>query len=155
MGRFMSPDWAAKPVTIPYAEFGDPQSLNLYSYVRNSPIIRIDVDGHFDDPFGLFGMGSTSLSNIKTPGHRKGDEPRAGVAGAAAGALAGVAEGALTPTTNNSSALGGIGLNRGGLIVSPPVEFQEDTLSMIKRVLYEFLGSKMLIYRQIQVHKTA
>jgi RHS repeat-associated protein len=46
MGRFMSPDWAAKPVTIPYAEFGDPQSLNLYSYVRNSPIIRVDPDGH-------------------------------------------------------------------------------------------------------------
>jgi RHS repeat-associated protein len=46
MGRFMSPDWAAKPATVPYAEFGDPQSLNLYSYTRNSPIIRVDGDGH-------------------------------------------------------------------------------------------------------------
>jgi hypothetical protein len=46
MGRFMSPDWAAKPATVPYAEFGDPQSLNLYSYTRNSPIVRIDGDGH-------------------------------------------------------------------------------------------------------------
>jgi RHS repeat-associated protein len=46
IGRFMSPDWAAKPATVPYAEFGDPQSLNLYSYTRNSPIIRVDGDGH-------------------------------------------------------------------------------------------------------------
>jgi len=28
LGRFMTPDWAAKPVTVPYAKFGDPQSLN-------------------------------------------------------------------------------------------------------------------------------
>ncbi len=46
IGRFMSPDWAEKPTAVPYAELADPQSLNLYSYVRNSPIIRVDVDGH-------------------------------------------------------------------------------------------------------------
>lgn len=46
MGRFMSPDWAAKPTSVPYAEFGDPQSLNLYSYVRNNPLSRPDIDGH-------------------------------------------------------------------------------------------------------------
>lgn len=42
----MNPDWATKPTAVPYAEFGDPQSLNLYSYVRNNPLNRIDVDGH-------------------------------------------------------------------------------------------------------------
>ncbi len=46
MGRFMTPDWAAKPTSVPYAEFGDPQSLNLYSYVRNHPITQFDPDGH-------------------------------------------------------------------------------------------------------------
>lgn len=46
MGRFMTPDWSAKPVTVPYANFGDPQSLNLYSYVGNSPIVRTDAVGH-------------------------------------------------------------------------------------------------------------
>ncbi|HEV7520890.1 MAG TPA: hypothetical protein VGP89_07300, partial [Candidatus Angelobacter sp.] len=35
-----------KPTTVPYAKFGDPQSLNLYSYVENGPINRIDADGH-------------------------------------------------------------------------------------------------------------
>jgi RHS repeat-associated protein len=46
MGRWMMPDWSARPVTVPYAEFGDPQSLNLYLYVRNDPVSRADVDGH-------------------------------------------------------------------------------------------------------------
>jgi RHS repeat-associated protein len=45
-GRFVTPDWALKPVSVPYAKFGDPQSLNLYSYVENSPLNRIDADGH-------------------------------------------------------------------------------------------------------------
>src|SRR5436190_22948331 len=50
MGRFMSPDWAAKPTTVPYAVFGDPQSLNLYAYVENAPVNRADADGHSDPP---------------------------------------------------------------------------------------------------------
>jgi RHS repeat-associated protein len=37
MGRFMSPDWAAKAEPVPYAKLDDPQSLNLYEYVRNNP----------------------------------------------------------------------------------------------------------------------
>jgi RHS repeat-associated protein len=46
LGRFMTPDWAARPTAVPYAVFGDPQSLNLYGYVRNDPISRADADGH-------------------------------------------------------------------------------------------------------------
>ncbi len=49
LGRFVTPDWAAKATAVPYAEFADPQSLNLYSYVRNVPTIRFDQDGHCDD----------------------------------------------------------------------------------------------------------
>jgi RHS repeat-associated protein len=45
-GRFMTPDWADTPTTVPYADFGNPQSLNLYTYVGNNPITRFDVDGH-------------------------------------------------------------------------------------------------------------
>jgi RHS repeat-associated protein len=46
LGRFMTPDWAAKPVNVPYAHFGNPQSLNLYSYVQNNPTTFGDPDGH-------------------------------------------------------------------------------------------------------------
>ena len=42
----MQPDWAARPTDVPYAVFGDPQSLNLYGYVRNDPVSRADADGH-------------------------------------------------------------------------------------------------------------
>jgi len=46
LGRFMTPDWAAKPTAVPYAMFGNPQSLNLYSYVNNNPTTTLDPDGH-------------------------------------------------------------------------------------------------------------
>jgi RHS repeat-associated protein len=46
LGRFITPDWAAKAAAVPYAEFADPQSLNLYSYVRNDPVARADANGH-------------------------------------------------------------------------------------------------------------
>gem|GEM_PF-2721151 len=47
MGRWLSPDWGEKPMAIPYAQYDDPQSLNLYGYVRNNPITHIDADGHW------------------------------------------------------------------------------------------------------------
>lgn len=48
MGRFMTPDWASRADAVPYAEFSDPQSLNLYAYVRNNPVNKTDPDGHCD-----------------------------------------------------------------------------------------------------------
>ena len=46
VGRFLSPDWSAKTEPVPYAKLDDPQSLNLYSYVGNNPLVRTDLDGH-------------------------------------------------------------------------------------------------------------
>jgi RHS repeat-associated protein len=48
MGRFMMPDWAAEAEPVPYANLKDPQTLNLYEYVRNNPLSRTDPDGHCD-----------------------------------------------------------------------------------------------------------
>ncbi len=53
LGRFTSPDWSAKPQAVPYANLADPQSLNLYSYVRNNPLGKADPDGHCSAPSGL------------------------------------------------------------------------------------------------------
>jgi RHS repeat-associated protein len=47
-GRWTSPDWSAKPEPVPYADLKDPQTLNLYAYVRNNPLTRRDLDGHCD-----------------------------------------------------------------------------------------------------------
>jgi RHS repeat-associated protein len=46
LGRWISADWSPTPIPVPYADFSDPQSLNLYSYVRGLPTTRTDVDGH-------------------------------------------------------------------------------------------------------------
>jgi RHS repeat-associated protein len=48
IGRFTTPDWSAKGEPVPYAVFTDPQSLNLYAYVRNNPITGLDPHGHMD-----------------------------------------------------------------------------------------------------------
>jgi RHS repeat-associated protein len=46
LGRFLTPDWAGHPTEVPYANFGNPQSLNLYSYTKNNPTTFGDPDGH-------------------------------------------------------------------------------------------------------------
>ncbi|MGH9691792.1 MAG: DUF4329 domain-containing protein [Candidatus Acidiferrales bacterium] len=45
----MSPDWSGTPEDVPYASFGDPQTLNLYSYVRDNPLAQADLNGHAGD----------------------------------------------------------------------------------------------------------
>jgi RHS repeat-associated protein len=46
MGRWMTPDWSTSPATVPYANFVDPQTLNLYGYIRNTPLAHEDANGH-------------------------------------------------------------------------------------------------------------
>jgi len=42
----MGPDWTEDPDPVPYADFTNPQSLNLYSYLGNGVLSGIDSDGH-------------------------------------------------------------------------------------------------------------
>jgi RHS repeat-associated protein len=46
LGRFVSADWSAIPVAVPYARLDNPQTLNLYSYVLNNPVALVDDNGH-------------------------------------------------------------------------------------------------------------
>jgi len=48
MGRWMSPDWSAKQEPVPYSKLDNPQTLNLYQYMRNNPLSGADPDGHCD-----------------------------------------------------------------------------------------------------------
>jgi len=45
-GRWLSADWSAVPAPIPYANFANPQTLNLYSMVADDPESFADLDGH-------------------------------------------------------------------------------------------------------------
>jgi RHS repeat-associated protein len=65
MGRFMSPDWSAKVEPVPYSKLDDPQSLNLYAYVRNNPILGVDADGH--EGFHFCSVSSTQMCGDGTP----------------------------------------------------------------------------------------
>jgi RHS repeat-associated protein len=47
IGHWISPDWSAKVEPVPYSKLDDPQTLNLYSYVRNNPVSQVDLDGHY------------------------------------------------------------------------------------------------------------
>ena len=46
----MSPDWASNPKAVPYASYTNPQTLNLYDYMRNNPLSGTDKDGHCGGP---------------------------------------------------------------------------------------------------------
>jgi RHS repeat-associated protein len=79
-GRFMTPDWEAKPTDVPYANFGNPQSLNLYSYVQNNPTTTGDPDGHdgwdiLAGAFNSFGsdfFGGAGRKESSSEGYNKG-----------------------------------------------------------------------------------
>jgi RHS repeat-associated protein len=58
-GRFTTPDWSAIPEPIPYADLSEPQSLNLYAYVRNNPLTDRGLDGHYCF-FGVIGTTCTT-----------------------------------------------------------------------------------------------
>jgi RHS repeat-associated protein len=45
-GRWLSSDWSAVPVPVPYANLTNPQTLNLYSMVADDPESFADLDGH-------------------------------------------------------------------------------------------------------------
>jgi RHS repeat-associated protein len=70
-GRFLSADWSEKPEAVPYSDLDDPQSLNLYSYVRNVPTSKTDPDGHSLDDCTVCDHDS-GYSIAGTPGTETG-----------------------------------------------------------------------------------
>lgn len=50
--RFLTAEWADQPEDVPYSTLSDPQSLNLYGYVRNNPASTVGVDGHLENTPG-------------------------------------------------------------------------------------------------------
>jgi RHS repeat-associated protein len=73
LGRWVSADWSPTPIPVPYADFDDPQSLNLYTYVRNIPTTNVDVDGH--DAWTIFKVlvsSTVAVSNVASQLFRDG-----------------------------------------------------------------------------------
>jgi len=64
MGLFMSPDWSAQEQPVPYATLDNPQTLNLYSYMRNNPLGGTDPDGHSPDGWQRFWNGLAGYGKV-------------------------------------------------------------------------------------------
>ncbi len=112
MGRLMSPDWSAKEEPVPYAKLDDPQSLNLYSYVENNPLIHVDADGHCCDlnDVGNFLVGMTNAwksDNVLGIG-REEQTTAAGQIGAAVGDLGATAQGLYQMNVGSTAAAAGL-----------------------------------------------
>jgi RHS repeat-associated protein len=65
LGRFVSSDWSAIPVRVPYAELTNPQTLNLYTFVKNNPLHFTDPTGH--GAVGFDGLGRSSSNDGGLP----------------------------------------------------------------------------------------
>ena len=64
LARFLNADWLSVPEPVPYADFGNPQSLNLYRY-PNNPETYPDRDGHED-------IDAAQGEPLGKPGNKKG-----------------------------------------------------------------------------------
>jgi len=61
--RFMSPDWSKNPEGVPYADYSNPQSLNLYNYTLDNPETNTDSNGHWC----ILGVGSSCGDGFHRP----------------------------------------------------------------------------------------
>jgi hypothetical protein len=60
------------PQAVPYAILGDPQTLNLYAYVRNNPLSEADPDGHCEPFCGLIGkLAAWAGTGVATQGGKQ------------------------------------------------------------------------------------
>jgi RHS repeat-associated protein len=105
-GRYTGPDWSEHPEPVPYADFYDPQTLNLFAYTRNNPLTLTDPDGHCGPWCIVGGMALGAAGSYISQRIANPDNPvNWGVVGAGAlgGAVAGATMGlATTPAAFTS-----------------------------------------------------
>lgn len=126
MGRWLSPDWAEKPTAVPYADFTNPQSLNLYQYMRNNPLSKADPDGHCDLCWDLVTAVSTYVAThpdvanaIDKVGSSLGIKVSLGVGGGGSVGAAKVEGSATGHVSLSGEGVGAGGQLSGGVRVGP------------------------------------
>ena len=136
LGRFMIPDWAATATAVPYANFGNPQSLNLYSYVKNNPTTFGDPDGHCCDWQYIAGAVQAYASDNLAAGafHGNSDNPSF-QAGQIAGDKAALAQGI------GEAAAGQVGVGGGAVMTLSVVGAPEGVVTMTGSALLEGHGT--------------
>jgi hypothetical protein len=114
----MSPDWADKPEAVPYSDLTNPQSLNLYGYVGNNPLSRVDKDGHCCDPndvlnFAAGFANAVGSDNLAGAG-RMDQTTAAGRLGASFGDFTAAVQGAGETIVGTGGEIGGLALDATG-----------------------------------------
>jgi len=114
LGRWVSADWSPTPVPVPYADFHDPQSLNLYGFVGGNPASKADPDGHcctlgeVVDFVGGVSQGIVASASFGAVGAPRSSDSNASLWGQAAGTII---EGAMgTVIRDTGAAAVGVGL---------------------------------------------
>jgi RHS repeat-associated protein len=115
-GRFLSADWSAVPVAVPYANLTNPQTLNLYAIVRDNPESFADLDGHAavlgPEVCGADGCGTNQNASANIPAknaaqnqnqNQSSSQSNAVVIGAAAGAVGGAVVGAVVGAVSGAA----------------------------------------------------
>jgi RHS repeat-associated protein len=93
LGRWVSADWSSTPIPVPYADFGDPQSLNLYGFVGGNPASKADPDGHccslseVADFVGGVSQGIVASASFGAVGAPRSSDSTASLWGQAAGTI--------------------------------------------------------------------
>jgi RHS repeat-associated protein len=79
-GRWLSSDWSAVPVAVPYANLANPQTLNLYPMVADDPESFADLDGHQDSASTKVSKdcAGSAQSGCKTVVGDEGTKPSSG-----------------------------------------------------------------------------
>lgn len=139
-GRWVSSDWSAVPVAVPYANLTNPQTLNLYAMVVDDPESFADLDGLLlglpGQPGGAGGESSGECSgfwsclenalvsdNVAGIG-RQDPSDSSGTVGAAVGDFAATAQGAVEVAAGGTAQAGGVaacGTGVGCLVTAPAV----------------------------------
>jgi RHS repeat-associated protein len=101
LGRWVSADWSPTPIPVPYANFHDPQSLNLYGFVGGNPASKADPDGHC--PWCLVQLASWFAKAVQRDG---GVKPA--IKNAATGAAQGLGSLAFHAATAQGTPLGAL-----------------------------------------------
>jgi len=121
LGRWLSADWSAVPVPVPYANLTNPQTLNLYAMVSDNPETFADLDGHdccdiWDviDFVGGF-INAYSSDNLAGAGRVQQDST-AGQSGAAAGDAVATVQGGLEMAGGAGGEIGGLVLDSTGAL---------------------------------------
>lgn len=118
----MTPDWAASATAVPYADFGNPQSLNLYTYVKNNPTSGADADGHCCDPADILdaidfasGVANAWASDNLLGAFRQDSGDAAYHVGQAVGDAVATVQGAAEVITGGGGEVGGLALDATGV----------------------------------------